>query len=211
MLKKVPKQARSEQMVNFILAGATRVLNTMPLADATTNRIAEVAGVSIGSLYQYFDSKEAIGLCLLQQHLEDTVGLLREARIASKGCGSRRRARMPFAEILRDHRSKRMLHLNLIGLANASRPAIHQEGYIGRMIDEIALGLEEERPDACRDQIRLCATLYHQNATLLVHSAISNPNLDRDSVVMGHFDALKAANLKSLDVSARSGRRRFPA
>jgi hypothetical protein len=44
----------------------------MPLADATTNRIAELAGVSIGSRYQYFDSKEAIGLCLLQQHLEDT-------------------------------------------------------------------------------------------------------------------------------------------
>ncbi|WP_315834693.1 TetR family transcriptional regulator [Bradyrhizobium prioriisuperbiae] len=39
-----------------ILEGETRVLNTVPLALATTNRIAEVAGVGIGSLYQYFDS-----------------------------------------------------------------------------------------------------------------------------------------------------------
>ena len=49
MLRKAPKQARAEEMVACILAGATRVLRSTRLADATTNRIAEVAGVSVGS------------------------------------------------------------------------------------------------------------------------------------------------------------------
>src|ERR1700756_4969875 len=113
MLKKVPKQARSEHMVACILAGATRVLSTVPLAEATTNRIAEVAGVSIGSLYQYFDSKDSIALCLLRQHLDHTVDLLRDTRIASRGCRFEERMRVSFVEVLRDHRSQPMLHLNL--------------------------------------------------------------------------------------------------
>src|SRR5262245_8855560 len=60
MLRKAPKQARSEEMVSCILAGATRILRSTRLADATTNRIAEVAGVSVGSVYQYFGSKQSI-------------------------------------------------------------------------------------------------------------------------------------------------------
>ena len=50
MLRKVPKQSRSEEMVSCILAGATRVLRRTPLASTTTNHIAEVAGVSVGSV-----------------------------------------------------------------------------------------------------------------------------------------------------------------
>ena len=112
MLKKVLKQARSEHMVAHPRGGNSRS-DAVPLAEATTNHIAEVAGVSIGSLYQYFGSKEAIAHCLLHQHLEQTVGLLREIRIASRGCPVEERMRLSFLEVLRDHRSHPMLHLNL--------------------------------------------------------------------------------------------------
>jgi AcrR family transcriptional regulator len=203
MFKKVPKQARSEHLVGCILAGATRVLNAAPLAETTTNRIAEVAGVSIGSLYQYFDGKEAIALCLLQQHLDHTVALLRDARIASRGCRLEERMRMPFVEILRDHRSQPMLHLNLIALPQRDEvSASRLRASVDRMIDEIALALAEERPDARPDEIRLCATLRHQSSTLLAHAAIRTPDFDRDSVVMDYFDTLSAANIMLLDHSA---------
>jgi len=205
MLKKVPKQARSEYMVACILAGATRVLNAIPLAETTTNRIAEVAGVSVGSLYQYFDSKEAIALCLLQQHLEHTVDLLRDTRIASRGSRLEERMRMPFVEVLRDHRSQPMLHLNLIALTQRDdvRP-LRLKQSVERMIDEIALGLLEERPDSDPDEVRVCATLRHQSSTLLVHSAIGSRSFDRDSVVMDYFETLSASNLMLLNRSARS-------
>lgn len=58
--RKTPSQARSRAMVEAILDGAARILRQGGLMACTTNRVAEVAGVSVGSLYQYFPSREAI-------------------------------------------------------------------------------------------------------------------------------------------------------
>jgi len=207
MLRKAPKQARSEQMIDCILAGATRVLNTVPLAEATTNRIAEVAGVSIGSLYQYFGGKEAIAASLLRRHLDETVALLRDTRLASKGCSARARLRLPFLEILREHCDARMLHLNLIGLADIAQPSGELQQLIARMVDEIALALADECPEAGADEVRLTATLQHRSATLLAHAAVSNPDLTRSGRILAHFDALCAANLTALRQSRGTPRR----
>ena len=66
--RKQPRQERSKATVDAILAAATRVLTTVGYDDATTNRIAEAAGVSVGSLYQYFPNKEAIVGALIERH-----------------------------------------------------------------------------------------------------------------------------------------------
>lgn len=52
-------------MVDYILEAATRVLSADGLASLTTNRVAEVAGVGIGSLYQYFPNKSALVAALI--------------------------------------------------------------------------------------------------------------------------------------------------
>ena len=59
-LLKIPRQERSVQMVHLILDAAIAVLSQQGILGFTTNRVASVAGVSIGSLYQYFANKEAI-------------------------------------------------------------------------------------------------------------------------------------------------------
>jgi AcrR family transcriptional regulator len=58
--RKRPRQERSTQLVADILEAATRVLVREGAHRFTTARVAEATGVSIGSLYQYFPSKEAI-------------------------------------------------------------------------------------------------------------------------------------------------------
>jgi AcrR family transcriptional regulator len=65
---KIPQQARSRVMVDSILDAAARVLRKHGYEEATTNRVAEVAGVSVGSLYQYFPNKEALVRALLERH-----------------------------------------------------------------------------------------------------------------------------------------------
>ena len=82
------------------------------------------------------------------------------------------------------------------------------------MIDEIALGLAEEHPEADPDEIRVCATLRHQSSMLLAHAALDRRRFGQDSVVMDYFDTLSAAQL-SLPTAGRSGvprnlRNRFP-
>src|ERR1041384_5413079 len=63
--RKQPKQSRSTDLVAAILEAALQVLAKEGAARFTTVRVAEKAGVSFGSLYQYFPNKAAI-LCPLQ-------------------------------------------------------------------------------------------------------------------------------------------------
>ena len=58
--RKRPRQARSERLVADILEAASRVLARAGARRFTTARVAEAAGVSVGSLYQYFPNKESI-------------------------------------------------------------------------------------------------------------------------------------------------------
>ena len=67
---KPPQQARSRETVRAILEAAARVLSRDGYDGASTNRIAEVAGVSIGSLYQFFPNKESIFAALRERFFE---------------------------------------------------------------------------------------------------------------------------------------------
>ena len=68
--RKSPTQERSRFTVEQIVQAATQVFADRGYAGATTNHIAERAGVSIGSLYQYFPNKEAILVSLAKRHIE---------------------------------------------------------------------------------------------------------------------------------------------
>ncbi|WP_436534012.1 TetR/AcrR family transcriptional regulator [Actinoplanes sp. HUAS TT8] len=67
--RKTPRQIRAELTRQRILAAAAHVFTEHGYAAGTTNRIAERAGVSIGSLYQYFPGKDAILVALVTDHL----------------------------------------------------------------------------------------------------------------------------------------------
>lgn len=74
--RKRPRQRRSRETVDAILAATARVLVDEGYERASTNRIARVAGVSVGSLYQYFPNKEALVLAVIRRHCEEMLGLL---------------------------------------------------------------------------------------------------------------------------------------
>ncbi|MGO9832789.1 MAG: TetR/AcrR family transcriptional regulator [Polyangiaceae bacterium] len=75
--RKKPSQRRSQETVDVILGATARVLCSTGYDRASTNRVALVAGVSIGSLYQYFPSKEALVAALAEQHVEQMLALVR--------------------------------------------------------------------------------------------------------------------------------------
>lgn len=76
-LRKQPKQARSAELVAIILEAASQVLAKEGAQRFTTARVAEKAGVSIGSLYQYFPNKAAILFRLQSDEWRQTTRLLR--------------------------------------------------------------------------------------------------------------------------------------
>jgi AcrR family transcriptional regulator len=69
--RREPKQQRSRQTVNAVLEAVQLVIKRHGIQAITTNRIAEAAGVSVGSLYQYFPDKRAIFTALHDQHVDD--------------------------------------------------------------------------------------------------------------------------------------------
>ncbi len=70
-LRKRPLQRRSIEMVEAILQAAAEVFARLGYARTTTNKIAQRAGVSVGSLYQYFPNKDSLLVSLMQQHHVD--------------------------------------------------------------------------------------------------------------------------------------------
>lgn len=69
--RRAPQQERSRQKIDLILEATTRLLQQMEPGAITTNAIAKLAGISIGTLYQYFPDKDAVYQALLARELKD--------------------------------------------------------------------------------------------------------------------------------------------
>jgi AcrR family transcriptional regulator len=109
--RKRPRQQRSRETVDTILDATTRVLKRDGFDGLTTNSVADKAGVSIGSLYQYFPNKEAMVSALIERHIDQMNGAL-FAEVA-------RVAQMPLAAAAR-------AIVELTIKAHAIDPALHQ-------------------------------------------------------------------------------------
>jgi AcrR family transcriptional regulator len=68
--RKKPRQARSEETIKAIFEAAARILQTQALDGFNTNAVARLAGVSIGTLYQYFPNKNAILIAMARRELD---------------------------------------------------------------------------------------------------------------------------------------------
>lgn len=77
-----PRQARAQHTVEALLDAVARVLKRHGVDAITTNRIAEAAGISIGSVYQYFPDKAAIFVALHERHVDQVARALEAALVA---------------------------------------------------------------------------------------------------------------------------------
>lgn len=79
-MRKQPVQQRSRDMVAILMDAAARVIVERGFDNLTTNHVAAAAGVSIGSLYQYFPDKDALVEALLQRHAAELLAVV-DARL----------------------------------------------------------------------------------------------------------------------------------
>ncbi len=82
-MRKAPRQARSRATIEIILESAARILGERGWTATTTNAVAETAGVSIGSLYQYFPNKLALVEAVRRRHFDEVLAVLRAATDAA--------------------------------------------------------------------------------------------------------------------------------
>ncbi|WP_206675539.1 TetR/AcrR family transcriptional regulator [Solimonas terrae] len=87
--RKLPRQQRAQMTVDAILDAAARILSGDGYPAMSTNRVAELAGVSVGSLYQYFPNKDALVAALHERHGRQIHELLDVALRETEGSSLR--------------------------------------------------------------------------------------------------------------------------
>jgi len=132
--RKLASQERSRSTVDALLEATARVLVKEGYDRASTNRIAEVAGVSIGSLYQYFPSKEALVAAVIDRHTQQVSQVTRNAVVKVAARPVEVAAREFVSVAIDAHRVNPKLH----GVLSEQIPrvgrlqnieALQQEGY----------------------------------------------------------------------------------
>lgn len=83
--RKSPRQARSAATVEVIHDATLQVLVSQGLQALTTARVADRAGVSVGSIYQYYPNKQALLIAVLERHLETVIRAVEQACAARRG------------------------------------------------------------------------------------------------------------------------------
>lgn len=84
-MRKTPRQQRSRQMVDSLIEATAQAVIERGLEGLTTHYIAEQAGVSVGSLYQYFDDKNALINALIEKLANEIVMSLHKLPMSKSG------------------------------------------------------------------------------------------------------------------------------
>ena len=108
--RKKASQERSRATVNALVEATARILVKEGFDKASTNRVAEVAGVSVGSLYQYFPGKEALVAAVIDQHSQEVMQTVRGELAAIAAQPLEQGVRKLIAVAVKAHRVNPRLH-----------------------------------------------------------------------------------------------------
>ncbi|MGL5808303.1 MAG: TetR/AcrR family transcriptional regulator [Xenococcaceae cyanobacterium] len=175
--RKLPQQDRSKITVEAILTATARILTLEGYDRATTNRIAELAGVSIGSLYQYFPSKEALVTSLAENHANAMMEII-ESKLQSL-------FNAPIEVVLHElvkaciaaHAVDPMLHKVL----NEQVPRINNTNAEERVTALLRAYLKQKRDRIKPQNLDLAVFILERTVEALTHTAvIDRPELLSD-------------------------------
>jgi AcrR family transcriptional regulator len=108
--RKRASQQRSRATVSALVEATARILVREGFDKASTNRIAEVAGVGVGSLYQYFPSKEALVVAVIDRHNQEIMQVVRGELAEVMSLPVEKAVPKMIAVAVKAHRVNRRLH-----------------------------------------------------------------------------------------------------
>lgn len=138
--RKQPRQARSAATVDTLLEAAARILETAGLEAFNTNAVAEKAGVSVGSLYQYFPAKQALLAALIRR---ERAVLMREIQQVRDHSNGRDLAAVldRFIEVALRHQLQRPALARCLEFAEATLPLDDETERLQREIAIVVTGV----------------------------------------------------------------------
>jgi AcrR family transcriptional regulator len=171
--RKAPRQARAKDTVHAILEATIRILEREGVEAATTTRVAEVAGVSVGTLYQYFAHRDAILDALQDREFERALALMGEV-LSSANLAQRPRETVTAV-------------VEGLGALYASAPALHRV-----LVIEGLRVVDPERVEAF--DLRVVAIIRH----FLVATGATVRRVNVEAAAFVIFQAVRAVMLACL-------------
>ncbi len=162
--RKIATQDRAKATVDALLGATAHVLVKEGYDRASTNKIADAAGVSIGSLYQYFPSKEALVAAVIERHSGEMMETIQTSLVRVAGLPIAEAARELVQVMIDAHRIEPKLHRVL----HEQIPRIGSLEMIEEFGDR-AIGLVRAYLDAHRDEI---AVADREMAAFVVVTAV---------------------------------------
>ncbi|HEX3850596.1 MAG TPA: TetR/AcrR family transcriptional regulator [Polyangiaceae bacterium] len=183
--KKAPQQQRAKATVSAILDATVRVLEKEGADNASTSRIAEVAGVSVGTLYQYFANRDAILDALQDREFERATEMI--GRVLARGAyaSDREAARAVIEGLLELHAAAPAMHRLLVVEGLRVTPAARVQAFDLRMVSTIRSFLALSNVRIRRSNLDAAAFVVYQavRASTLACLLERPPGLDSATLV----------------------------
>jgi AcrR family transcriptional regulator len=166
-----PRQSRSRATVELILDATIRIFEREGAESATTSRVAEVAGVSVGTLYQYFSNRDAILDALQDREFERATQMMQRVLSATGQASPREVARSVVEELFALYRAAPALHRALALEGLRVTPTERVLAFDLRVVGIIKNFLLLDRARIRRQQIDTAAFVIYQSvrATMLAY------------------------------------------
>lgn len=171
MMRKHPQQARSQETVLAIIMAATQVLGRRGWANFNTNEVASVAGVSIGSLYQYFPNKLALVEAIRVRHFNCILNVF--SRLETLGQDRSKLVETLLRGMLEAHAGSPRLHVALLEEApRAVGSTEHHKQFEIRYLEGYVRLLKQTGTSCSSKELRLRAQICASTVEGIVHLAM---------------------------------------
>jgi len=190
--RKAPRQQRSQHMVEAILEATARILAERGYAGTNTNLVAARAGVSVGSVYQYFPNKDALLTALHERHARQMHDAVDTVLVAPAGVSLRVQLGAIVRAWLLAHRREPALHRVLekeFAFFDAPAEDSAADNDIARRMRAL---LEAYRGEIGIDDLDLATWIVLRMMESLVHAAVLDapPQFEAAAIEAAIVDAL---------------------
>ena len=179
--RKTGSQGRSRATIDALVEATARVLTKEGYQRASTNKIAAVAGVSIGSLYQYFPSKEALVAAVIERHTRELSRVVRDTYLKIAAGPIEIGAREFVVAAIAAHRVDPRLHRILDEEVPRTGQLENVDAAVRNACDLFRAYLEAHRNEIGVADLDLAAFVVVTTVEALTHSAV----LHRPDILAG--------------------------
>jgi AcrR family transcriptional regulator len=170
--RKRASQERSRATVDALIEATARILVRDGFDRASTNRIAQETGVSIGSLYQSYPGKEALVAAVIERHNRDLLKVVRDALAEVEAQPVDQAVRRLVAAAIEAHRVDPKLHRVLAEQTPRTGALANVEAFNGEAYDLFRAYLERHRDELRVVDLDLAAFVCVTSIEALTHNAV---------------------------------------